>query len=165
MKKITLIFAIFAVLLLTVSAGTEREYNAVEGMKAPYFEVTDGDDGISWSSDGKDGRFVIVNFWASGDASSRIAANRYDSYVKSVGEERIGLVSINIDKNRRLFEEIVRHDGMNGESQFNVETAQASDLVRMFDMSNGLKSFLIDPEGTIVAVDPATETIAALASI
>ncbi len=54
---------------------------------------------------------------------------------------------------------------MNGESQFNVETAQASYLVRMFDMSNGLKSFLIDPDGTIVAVDPATETIAALASI
>ena len=164
MKKITLILAIFAVLLLTVSAGTEREYNAAEGMKAPYFEVV-GNDGETISLSDMDGRFVIVNFWASDDAGSRIAANCYSSYVESVGEERIGLVSVNFDWNERLFREIVRRDRLNEDSQFNVESPIASDIIRKFDMADGLKSFLIDPQGRIVAVNPTTETIEMLTAV
>lgn len=154
MKKTMSIIAIFAVLLLTVSANTDRVYNAAEGMKAPSFEVV-ATDGSTVSSSDLRGRYVIVNFWASGDASSRIAANRYDSYVESVGEEQVCLVSVNIDRNQRLVSEIVRHDGLNGESQFFVQPEKTSELIRKFDMGKGLRSFLIDPEGKIVAVNPS----------
>lgn len=153
MKKTMNIIAIFAVLLLMVSANTERVNNAAEGMKAPYFTV-EGTDGKAVSSSDFNGRFVIVSFWASNDASSRIAANRYDSYVESVGEEQVGHVSVNFDRNQRLFREIVRRDGLNGESQFHVNPKEASELIRKFEMEKGLKSYLIDPDGKIAAVNP-----------
>lgn len=153
------IIAIFVVLLMTVSANTDRDYRVVEGMKVPYFEVT-ANDGSAVSPSDMKGRFVIVNFWASDDAESRIAANRYDSYVENVGEERISLVSVNIDDSERLFREIVRLDGLNDESQFFVQSAEASSIVKEFDMTAGLKTYLINPSGVVIAVNPTIETIA-----
>lgn len=157
------IIAIFAVLLLTVSANTERDYNAAEGLKAPYFEV-EAPDGSTVSTSDFEGRYVIVNFWASGDASSRIAANLYDSYVESVGEGQISFVSVNFDRNECLFREIVRRDGLKSESQFFATPEKASELTRKFDMGNGLRSFLIDPTGRIVAVNPSEAMLHTLAS-
>lgn len=161
MKKITLILAVFAVLLSMISAGTKNEYNAELGMKAPYFEVKAIDGDVMSLSDMK-GRFVIINFWMSGDAASRIAANQYDGFVKSVGEEQISLVSVNIDRNKSLFEEILRRDGLNEESQYYVQPESASDLIRKYDMGNGLQSFLVDPKGTIAAINPTAEVLASI---
>ena len=163
MKKITLILAVFAVLLSMVSAGTKNEYNAEVGMKVPYFEVKAEDGDVISLSDMK-GRFVIVNFWTSADANSRIAANQYDSYVESVEGEHLSLVSVNIDRNQRLFEEIKRRDGLNAKSQYYVQPGSASDLIRKFNMGNGLQSYLIDPQGTITAINPSTEILATLTS-
>ena len=163
MKKITLILAVFAVLLSMVSAGTKNEYNAEVGMKAPYFEVKAEDGDVISLSDMK-GRFVIVNFWTSADANSRIAANQYDSYVESVEGEHLSLVSVNIDRNQSLFEEIKRRDGLNAKSQYYVQPGSASDLIRKFNMGNGLQSYLIDPQGTITAINPSTEILASLTS-
>lgn len=153
------IIAIFVVLLMTVSANTDRDHRVAEGMNVPRFEVK-ANDGSTVSPSDMKGRFVIVNFWASDDAESRIAANQYDSYVESAAEEQISLVSVNIDDSERLFREIVRLDGLNDESQFFVQSAEASSIVRDFDMTAGLQSFLIDPSGVVVAVNPTIETIA-----
>lgn len=155
------IIAMFVVLLLTVSANTDRQFNAVEGSKAPAIEVK-ASNGTTVSPLDKQGRFVIVNFWASGDAGSRIAANRYEQYVESTGDERIGLVSVNFDDNEKLFREIVRRDGLKNESQFNVEPQQKSEVIRRYSLENGLKSFLLDRDGVIVAVNPTIEQTASL---
>lgn len=159
MKKTMSIIAIFAVLLLTVSANTERVFMAKEGMQLPVFELQRADGGEFTSAEIK-GRFVIVNFWASTDAASRIAANRFNSYVESSREEQIGLVSVNLDTNERLFRQIVRKDGLNSESQFFAESGKISELIRKFELEKGLKSFLVDPTGKIVAVNPTVETLA-----
>ncbi len=158
MKKTMSIIAIFAVLLLTVSANTERVNNAAEGMKAPYFKV-EATDGKAVSSSDFNGRFVIVSFWASNDASSRIAVNHYDRYVESAGAGQVSHVAVNFDRNQRLFREIVRRDGLNGESQFHVTPQEASDLIRKYEMENGLQSFLIAPDGRIAAVNPSDEEL------
>lgn len=156
-----MISAIFVVLLLTVSANTNRVYNSTEGVVAPKIEVRASDGTVVKPAD-TEGRFVIVNFWASRDAGSRIAANLYDSYVESAGEDRISLVSINFDDNLKLFREIVRRDGLNGESQFNVAAAQRNEIVRRYALGSGLKSFLINPEGVIVAVNPTIDQLTML---
>ncbi len=155
------IIAIFVVLLLTVSANTHGDSNAAEGMKAPKLELK-ASDGSTVSTSGMQGRFVIVNFWASGDAGSRIAANLYERYVESVGEEQIGLVSVNFDDNQKLFREIVRRDGLKNESQYSVAPQDRADLIQKYSMEGGLKSYLVDPEGVIVAVNPTIEKIASI---
>ena len=82
--------------------------------------------------------------------------------MKSVGEEQISLVSVNIDRNKSLFEEILRRDGLNEESQYYVQPESASDLIRKYDMGNGLQSFLVDPKGTIAAINPTAEVLASI---
>lgn len=161
MKKTLMIPAIFVVLLLTVSANTDRVYNAAEGIEAPKFEVKASDGTIVKPTD-TDGRFVIVNFWASSDAGSRIAANLYDSYVEDAGEDQISLVSINFDDNEKLFREIVRRDGLRDETQYNVADMQRNEIIRRYALESGLKSFLINPEGVIVSVNPTIDQLTLL---
>ncbi len=160
MKKTLMSFALFVVLLFTVSANTERVYNAVNGINAPAFEViaSDGDSIVSLSD--LKGRYVIVNFWASTDAESRIAAGQYSQFANSEREGQLALLSVNIDRNERLFREIVRRDGLKTETQFHVTPDVASDLIEKFDMSEGLQSFLIDPQGKIAAVNPTIQSLA-----
>jgi hypothetical protein len=82
--------------------------------------------------------------------------------MESVEGEHVSLVSVNIDRNQRLFEEIMRRDGLNEKSQYYVQPGGASDLIRKFNMGNGLQSYLIDPQGTITAINPSTEILASL---
>ncbi len=154
------IIALFVVLLFSVSANTHRVYQAVEGFKAPQMVLRSGSDNLVSLSDFR-GRYVLVNFWTSADANSRIAANSYDRFVESMPEEeRICLLSVNMDRSERLFREIVRRDKLNAKSQFFVNAQQASDLVSLFNLSNGVQSLLIDPQGVIVATNPDISAIA-----
>ncbi|MCM1292639.1 MAG: peroxiredoxin family protein [Bacteroides sp.] len=162
MKKTMVFIVAFVVLLFSVSANTGRDFNAVEGMAAPYFMVKAAD-GTTISPSDKRGHFVIVNFWASNDAESRMAANRYSSYVESDREEQIALMSFNFDDNLMLFREIVRRDGLDEATQFNVLSDSRQEIISRYGLDKGLKSFLIDPEGVIVAVNPTSDQIASIA--
>lgn len=150
---------LFSVLLLSVSAHTERHYTTTIGTNAPTLELKT-DNGRTFSMAGMRGRYVLVNFWASTDAESRITANRYDRLANSAEESQVALVSVNMDSNEGLYREIVRIDGLNEETQFHVDPIQASELVERFDMTSGLQSFLIAPDGKIAAVNPSPQTIA-----
>lgn len=156
------IIAILGFLLLASSAGTERYFKTAEGLKAPFFGML-ASDGNTVSTSDFAGRFVIVNFWASNDAGSRMAAKLYDGYVESVGEERVTLLSVNFDNNRELVNEIVRRDNLEAKSQFNVQSKSSIEaILEKFDMHDGLKSFLLNPEGRIVAINPSVATIASV---
>lgn len=133
---------------------------AAEGYRAPEltFGSTDSTAGISLAD--MRGKYVLVNFWASTDAQSRIQAKEYDRIAQNYSADRFSHVGVNTDSNKSLFREIMRRDGIDAESQHNY-----SDVVnpgRMTDdwhLKNGLRSYLIDPVGYIVAVNPSDETL------
>ena len=68
--------ALFIVLLFSVSANTERVYQAADGFKAPELTLT-ACDGSTVALSQLRGRYVLVSFWAAYDAESRIAASGY----------------------------------------------------------------------------------------
>lgn len=154
------IIAAFVVLLLSVSANTDRVYSAVEGVQAPDFRIELGGDSTVSLSDFR-GRYVVLNFWSASDADSRIAANRFDRFAKAVSEdESIRLLSVGFGSSERLFREIVRRDGMDNESQFFANGPVASQILKSYELAEGgLRSFLIDPKGDIVAVNPDLQTV------
>ena len=161
MKKTIIAIAFFAVLLLTVSARTEREYQAAEGFKAPFFTVQDNLNGKVSLSELR-GRYVLVNFWSSADAESRVATRSYSRMMETISEDSVTLVSVNLDRNERLFREIVRIDHMNPEMQFHVCDAEADALKQTYGLEFKMQSFLLDKEGTIVAVNPTQGEIESL---
>lgn len=155
------IIALFVVLLFTVSAGSDRAYKAETGFNAPRFEVRATDGNVVSLSELK-GRYVLVSFWSSTDAGSRINTNLYDRFLKSMPseEEQICLLSVNLDRSELLFREIVRRDNLNAKSQFHVYGDQASDMMRSYRQNTkDCQSYLIDPNGVIVAVNPDVDAL------
>ena len=154
------VVALLAVLLLTVSARTERLFQAAEGFKAPSLVIESTDSTAGITLDELRGKFVLVNFWSSADAQSRILAKDYDIATSNFDAEHFRHVAVNTDRSKALFREIIRHDGMNANVHYYYEDAANSG--RMTDdwhLENGLRSFLIDPQGRILAVNPSAETL------
>ena len=158
MKKTFSMIVLIVVLLSTVSAHTDVDFRVSEGMKAPRFEVK-GVDGLTVSPSDMKGRFVIVNFWSSTDADSRIAVDLYNNYVDAQPSGKISLVSINIDSDKKLIGEIMRRDRLNVNSQYTFDAGQSQDIIRRNNLDRGVNSYLVSPEGRIVAVNPSLSTI------
>ncbi len=159
MKKPMSFIVLFVVLLLSVSAHTERIYEAAEGFKAPEFMIEAGDSTVSLAD--HRGRYVLLNFWSSADADSRLATRRYDDMVEDgpAADERLCLLSINFDRSERLFREIMRRDNLEPKAHFHVSSADAGKLAEIYHLGHGYRSYLIDREGRIVSVNPSEATI------
>ena len=151
------IIAIFAVILVSMSAHTERVYEAADGFNAPDLTVDNSHSALSLSD--LKGKYVLVTFWASSNAQSRISAARYDDFSKSLDEERFCLLSVNFDRSERLFREIVRRDNLSAKSQFYVSGSNAETIFENYHLGNGFQSFLINPQGKIVATNPSNDTL------
>lgn len=151
------IIAIFAVLMVSMSAHTERVYEAADGFNAPDLTIDNSHSALSLSD--LKGKYVLVTFWASSNAQSRISAARYDDFSKSLDEERFCLLSVNFDRSERLFREIVRRDNLSAKSQFYVSGSNAETIFENYHLGNGFQSFLINPQGKIVATNPSNDTL------
>lgn len=155
-----MIIALFVVLVITVASRSDREYQAARGFRSPELTLISGQDSSEMDLSGLRGRYVLVNFWAASDAESRIAAHGFDRMMEKTGDERLCLVQVNMDRSLRLFREIVRRDRLNETQQFSVAAENASTVRNAFHLNEGMQSYLIDPEGEIVAVNPSIETVA-----
>ncbi|MCH5319482.1 MAG: redoxin domain-containing protein [Paramuribaculum sp.] len=158
MKKTLYLLGFSIALLFSINAYTGKVYEPRTGSKAPELRIPSSDSTELKLSDYR-GRYVLLSFWSSSDASSRICVKDYEQSLSSVEEGKLKIVSMNFDRSATLFREIVRIDNMNEETQYHVEDSEASDIIRAFDLSDGFKSFLIDREGRIVAVNPSITAI------
>lgn len=156
------IIVFFAVLLLLGSAATNNAIDGVKGFQAPIFKVERNDSVVSL--DDMRGHWVLLQFWSSSDAPSRIAGKQYTAIEQKLNDgqsaERFHLLSVNMDRSERLFREIVRRDNLNAETQFRAQGEEASKIIDAYRLDNGFQSFLIDPQGKIVATNPDPETVA-----
>ncbi|MDE5688005.1 MAG: TlpA family protein disulfide reductase [Paramuribaculum sp.] len=157
MKKTMTIIVFFAVLLISMSAYSGRVYEAAEGYKAPAFTLAKSDTTVQLAD--LKGRYVLLSFWASCDAASRVDAARYSDYARSADEERFCLLSVNMDRSERLFREIVRRDNLSAETQFHVTGDVASRIAEDYHLADGFNSYLIDPEGQVIATNPSAEIL------
>ncbi|PWB09152.1 thioredoxin-like domain-containing protein [Paramuribaculum intestinale] len=157
MKKTMKVIVLFAVLVISVSAYSERVFEAAEGYNAPSMTIENSDTTLSLAD--MKGRYVIVTFWSSADADSRLRAYRYDEAAKLLPQERFCLLSVNFDRSERLFREIVRRDNLSAENHIHVDGSQANRIIHDYRLTEGFKSLLIDPKGRIVAMNPSIETL------
>ncbi len=155
MKKILSVGVILVVVLLLLSAFNPR----TRGLKPGYFapEVTLGD---TTFFDETEGRYLLLNFWASYDAPSRIANIRYSDAMKAIDSTQLRYVAISYDRSAALYDEIVKRDGVNTTCQYYDPSGEGSTLYEHYRLSKGFASYLIAPDGRIVAHNPNPETLA-----
>lgn len=154
------VIALFAVMILAMSAKTERIFHPSEGHAAPTLELTTPK-GESIEPLAKlRGDYVLLTFWASTDAESRVAAKAYERTATRPSNRHLRHLAVNLDQSERLFREIIRRDGLKAEAQFHAgDAASAEALTKNWHLKEGFHSFLINPQGMIIAVDPNNETL------
>ena len=127
-----------ALVLLFSSAFNPVETGLKEGKQAPMLKLKNSEGAVTLSE--LKGRYVLLNFWAGYDAPSRMENIRFAREIDKSKIENISLVSVSFDTSRKVFEETIKRDGR----------------------SEGFASYLISPEGVIIAKDPDPEQLTKL---
>lgn len=163
MKKALGIITLFTVIVLTLSAHTARVVDAAPGQKAPDFVIealaTDSSvSNLTLKELNRDG-FLLINFWSTDDATSRVMTGDYDRAIKKIDSDSLSMLSVNFDANPMMFEEVCRLDGLDADIQVRVTGHDAEVLRSLYHLEGGYRSVLVDPRGIIVAVDPAPSAL------
>ena len=74
MKKLKIIIAGFAILLMSASAFADKHLQAALGDEAPRLVIEN--DSTTLSLESLKGKWVILSFWSAGDAESRMYQNQ-----------------------------------------------------------------------------------------
>ena len=121
---------------------------------APNFTVTNEHTTLSLQQ--LRGNYVLVTFWDSTQPESRIANISHDRFAAKTGFTHI---AINTDRSQAVFGQLCRIDHLNDATQFHC--GDNRQLLSEWKQLNGpLHSFLIDPQGTIIAIDPTPQQLA-----
>lgn len=162
MKKTIMIIVLFAVLIGLGTAATIKAFDGKKGSQAPVFKVEANDTIVSLND--MKGHWVLLQFWAASDAKSRILTKQYSDLIRTnpanrPSSDRFRFLAINMDRSEKLFKEIAKIDGMDEKAQFHVSGKKAGKLVNDYHLENGMHSYLINPQGKIVAKDPTKQQL------
>lgn len=175
-----ILIAAFAILFTSLSAAVDDRRVASYGKEAPAVVVEQH--GTPQALETMRGKWVVLSFWSSTDPVSRLTQNRIASIVKSgtqslpdgndgndaeiefqtpagiysIGPEtKVEVLSVNFDRSEPLMNEVIKLDNLLESTQSRVVSLQEiKRLCQAFEMNDGLRSFIIDPEGRVALADP-----------
>lgn len=159
MKKIFLTIALVAATLVFTSGFNEEAAAGGRGETAADIELANSFGSVSL----KDyrGQYVLLSFWSSEDAASRILCASYARECAKNG--KAVHLGVNFDEQKALFDAIVDADGLDAKAQYNLTGTAAATVRHDYRLDGGtLGTLLIDPKGRIAAVNPPAEMIASL---
>lgn len=145
-----------AVMVGVFAMRVDREDTDAKAM--PHIDAASNFEGTVDISQLK-GDYVLVNFWDSHNAVSRIAAGEYDRMLKTHPDMPVKLLSVNTDDDRPLYQEIVNHDKLDPSTQFHISDTRKGKHAPAFHATDGYASYLLGPDGKTVAVNPSVEQV------
>ena len=160
-----MIIALMAVMVFSTSGFNEQRFGTQVGDLAPMLNLSNAEKTTTLSADR--GNYVLLTFWSSADAVSRQRCHEYDVWYRSNGNRHheMSLYGVNLDNSKGLFNEIVKIDKLEAESQFFARDAKSDNIVRDFALANGYKSLLIGRDGRILKVNPTLNDLETLLSL
>lgn len=159
--KVRAYVLIVTVALATMSSGTKEARPTVgtnPGDLAPGIESLGNENNFSFQN--HSGRYTLLNFWAAYDAESRARNVQLWNEVNKSDSQKIAMYSVSLDEKKSIFTETVKADRLNGTKQIHDELGRKSALYGKFNLQKGLRSFLIDDKGVIIASNVTPEKLA-----
>jgi len=98
----------------------------------------------------KRGHLVLLSFWASYDATSRLQ-NAGLGYAVTQAPQPVEMVSISFDEYESTFLEAIRNDELVGNNCFREQRGVKSSLYQTYRLKRGFSNYLIDADGVIIA--------------
>lgn len=158
MKKLLFIMVTLAVVVLFTSASSNNEKGGIVGTHASDFTI--GNDNGMMSLSQLRGKHVLLTLWTSADVVSRLDNIKYDRYVSK--STNVVQLSVNFDRSKALFDELVAADSLDTSGQYFCERQDRSIFEKKWGAGRQYNTYLINPSGTVVAVNPTDEEISRL---
>ena len=148
---------IFVVLLIgSLSSFVEKD-KPTGGLNvgdiAPDFKIQSMSAGqpLAELSDMK-GKYVLLSFWASYDAHSRMQNASLSNVLRSASRnENVEMVSVSFDEYQSIFKETVRKDQIVTPTCFVETKGESSGLFKKYRLGRGFTNYLLDENGVIIA--------------
>ncbi|MBQ0060633.1 MAG: thioredoxin family protein [Bacteroidaceae bacterium] len=120
-----------------------------EGDIAPTF-IARSLDGTTKSIQNEESNYVLVSFWASYDAASRMNNVACSNEVKRLGN-KVALVSVSFDEFESVVQETVKHDKIDIPNCYVELKGEDSELFKTYRLAQGFGNYLLDSDGVIIA--------------
>ena len=154
MKYVKWIFVVLLIGSLTSFVEKDKPTGGLNvGDIAPDFKIQSMSAGqpLAELSDMK-GKYVLLSFWASYDAHSRMQNASLSNVLRSASRnENVEMVSVSFDEYQSIFKETVRKDQIVTPTCFVETKGESSGLFKKYRLGRGFTNCLLDENGVIIA--------------
>lgn len=154
MKYVKWIFVVLLIGSLTSFVEKDKPTGGLNvGDIAPGFKIQSMSAGqpLAELSDMK-GKYVLLSFWASYDAHSRMQNASLSNVLRSASRnENVEMVSVSFDEYQSIFKETVRKDQIVTPTCFVETKGESSGLFKKYRLGRGFTNYLLDENGVIIA--------------
>ena len=154
MKYVKWIFVVLLIGSLTSFVEKDKPTGGLNvGDIAPDFKIQSMSAGqpLAELSDMK-GKYVLLSFWASYDAHSRMQNASLSNVLRSASRnDNVEMVSVSFDEYQSIFKETVRKDQIVTPTCFVETKGEYSGLFKKYRLGRGFTNYLLDENGVIIA--------------
>ena len=98
------------------------------------------------------GKYVLLSFWASYDAQSRMQNASLSNALRSTTQSNnVEMVSVSFDEYKSIFEETIRKDQIVTPTCFVETKGELSGIFKKYRLGRGFTNYLLDDNGVIIA--------------
>ena len=165
MRHVKWIFVVLLICSLTAFVEKDKPTGGLSvGDVAPDFRIesTSGEQYPLKLADFK-GRYVLLSFWASYDAQSRMQNVSLNNILRS-DAPNVKMVSVSFDEYRSVFEETIRKDQIVTPTCFVETEGEDSGLFKKYRLNRGFTNYLLDGNGVIIAKNISAADLSAYVS-
>lgn len=167
MKYVKWIFVVLLIGSLTSFVEKDKPTGGLNvGDIAPDFKIQSMSAGqpLAELSDMK-GKYVLLSFWASYDAHSRMQNASLSNVLRSASRnENVEMVSVSFDEYQSIFKETVRKDQIVTPTCFVETEGEDSGLFKKYRLNRGFTNYLLDGNGVIIAKNISAADLSAYVS-
>ena len=154
MKYVKWIFVVLLIGSLTSFVEKDKPTGGLNvGDIAPDFKIQSMSAGqpLAELSDMK-GKYVLLSFWASYDAHSRMQNASLSNVLRSASRnDNVEMVSVSFDEYQSIFKETIRKDQIVTPTCFVETKGESSGLFKKYRLGRGFTNYLLDENGVIIA--------------
>lgn len=150
-KNVSRVFVVLMISFISFSfVGKDTPTEGLTiGDKAPEFKIC-GEKQLVNLKDLR-GKYVLLSFWASYDADSRMKNVSLNHVVGKT--DNVEMVSVSFDDYKSIFNETIKKDRITTSKCFVELSGNRSDIYKTYRLHKGFKNYLLDENGVIIAKD------------
>ena len=165
MRHVKWIFVVLLISSLTSFVEKDKPTGGLNvGDVAPDFRIETTSD-VQHNLDLTDlkGKYVLLSFWASYDAQSRMQNASLSNALRSTSQD-VEMVSVSFDEYQSVFKETIRKDQIVTPTCFVETKGESSGLIKKYRLNRGFTNYLLDGNGVIIAKNISAAELSAYAN-